>query len=117
MNQRKSPEKRKLERRHLIYYLRVYGKKSKQMVGHVVNITKEGIMLISEDPIETDGYFQFRMALPEAIKESREISFEAKSVWCKKDNNPEFYNTGFRLTKISIGDLQIIEKLTKDFSR
>lgn len=105
MDRQQASEKRKLERRHLIYWLRVYGKKSNQIIGHVVNITKEGIMLISEDPIETNGYFQFRMALPEEMKVSKEISFEAKSVWCKNDKNPDFYNTGFQLTKISIGDL------------
>ena len=54
-------EKRKLNRRHLIYYLRVFDRDTSILIGHLVDITAEGIMLISEDPIETDNIFQLKM--------------------------------------------------------
>jgi hypothetical protein len=42
------PEKRKLKRRQLIYYLRVLDRDSGALVGRLVDITTEGVMLLSE---------------------------------------------------------------------
>ena len=108
-------ERRKLKRRHLIYYLRVFDRNNDRLVGHVVDITGEGAMLISEEPIETDTVFQSRMVLPEGIEGSREIAFDAKSVWCKKDTNPNYYATGFQLLNAAPKDVDTIERLIVDF--
>ncbi len=40
-----------IKRRHLIYYLRVWNNKEDKVLGHVVDITTEGLMLISEQEI------------------------------------------------------------------
>jgi hypothetical protein len=45
-------EKRKLKRRHLIYYLRVFEKNTDTLLGYLVDITPEGIMIMSESPVE-----------------------------------------------------------------
>lgn len=109
-------DKRKLKRRHLIYYLRVFNKKTDQLIGHLVDITTEGIMLISEEPIDTTAIFQLNMTLPANIEGNKQIAFKARSLWCKKDINPDFYNTGFQLINISVKGIQIIERLIHDFS-
>ena len=108
-------ERRKLKRRHLIYYLRVFERNNDQLIGHVVDITSEGAMLISEEPIETDTVFQCRMVLPEGMEGSREITFDAKSVWSKKDINPNYYATGFQMLKAAPKDLDTVERLIVDF--
>jgi hypothetical protein len=106
---------RRLKRRHLIYYLRVFEKNADQPIGHMVDITTEGMMLISEDPIKTDTVFELRMVLPVEIEGSREITFSAMSRWCREDENPDFYNTGFQLIHPSSGHIKIIEYLIRKF--
>lgn len=104
-------EKRKLKRRHLIYYLRVFDQKTGQLLGRLVDITTEGIMLISEKPIEVNRTYKVRMALPTQILRRSDMVFEAVSVWSKRDVNPDFFATGFRITGVSEEDVAVVERL------
>lgn len=107
--------KRKMKRRHLIYYLRVFDVKTGQLIGHLVDITAEGVMLISDKPIETGKDYQFRMALPSEIFNTEELIFNAHSVWCRRDVNPDFFACGLRISDISEQDLDIIDHLITNF--
>ena len=80
-------EKRKLKRRHLIYYLRVYEDKSKTPLGYMADIHSQGIMLISDNPIKTNKLFKLRMELPQQIGTKAQIEFTARSLWGKKGIN------------------------------
>ncbi|MEA3351585.1 MAG: PilZ domain-containing protein, partial [Chloroflexota bacterium] len=104
-------DKRELKRRHLIYYLRVFDQKTNQIVGHLVNINLDGIMLISEEPIETDALFHLKMTFPSQIFGKENLEFIAKSVWSKHDVNPDFYDTGFKLQDIKWDDVSTIKEL------
>ena len=108
-------EKRRLKRRHLIYYLRVFEKNADQPIGHMVDISTGGMMLISENPVKTDHVFELRMVLPVEIEGSREIIFFAESKWCSEDENPDFYNTGFQLISPSPEHIKITEHLIQKF--
>jgi hypothetical protein len=108
-------EKRKAERRPLCYYLEVVDKNTGKRIGHSVDIADGGIMLISEEPIKTNTVFQLRMFLPEEIKGSRYFEFSAESRWCKKDINPDFYNTGFQLVDFPQDGVQVIKYLIDKF--
>ena len=108
-------EKRKLKRRHLIYYLRVFDRNANMLIGHLVDITAEGLMLISEDPIDANSTFQLKMDLPQGMGNKEQLSFDARSVWHRKDINPRFYNTGFQFRKVTRNHFAVIEQLLDDF--
>lgn len=90
-------EKRKLKRWRLIYYMRIFERDSRKLLGHVVDITVEGLMLISEEPLETGKTFELWMEVPEEIDESGKVLLEAEAVWSKQDINPALFAAGFRL--------------------
>ena len=104
-------EKRRLKRRHLIYYLRVFDESNDQLIGHLVDITTEGAMLISEESIRPNTAFQLRMVLPTGIEGSKPVAFNARSIWCHRDVNPNFYASGFELLNPAPEDLETIERL------
>jgi len=108
-------EKRKLERRHLIYYLRVFDNKTNKLLGHLVDISTEGFMLISEEPIETNSTFQLRMNIPPEIPETQHINYIARSEWSRSDINPAFYNPGFQILRISMDAFKIIDRMIEEF--
>jgi hypothetical protein len=110
------PDKRRLKRRNLIYYLSVFERNTGRRIGQAVNITTEGIMLTSDSSIETQRLFQLKMLLPEEIKGNDEISFDARSLWCQRGINPDFYDIGFEFLCISQENAAIIEKLIFGFS-
>lgn len=104
-------DKRKLKRRHLIYYLRIFEAETGKHIGNLADITQEGIMIISEAPIQTKIIYSLNMVLPNKLRGKKEISFEAKCLWCKKDINPDFYVAGFQFINITESDKELIEML------
>jgi hypothetical protein len=108
-------ERRKLKRRHLIHYLKVFDRNTDALMGHLVNITSEGILLISERFIEPNQIFQLKMVLPAKILGKDQLHFDAKSVRCQKDINPDFYNIGFQIQKVTRNHFLVIEQLIDDF--
>jgi hypothetical protein len=108
--------KRKEKRKNLIYYLPVYDRNSGEMLGQLVDITTSGLMLVCENPVQDGEYFEMRMDLPSEIEGKKEIEFNARSEWCKKDVNPKFFAAGFSFENISREQIRVIDSLIYEFS-
>lgn len=108
-------EKRQLKRRHLIYYLRVFNNQNNQLIGHLVDITSKGIMLISENPVNTGVDYEMRMTLPAEILAKSDILLKGTCLWCKKDINPDFYASGFNVQELPVNDILVIESLIQRY--
>ena len=109
------PERRRLKRRHLLYYLRVFDKGTGRQIGHLVDITNEGMMIMSERPIRPGRTIGLRMMLPEEVNKEGAVEFDATSLWTGQDINPEFYDTGFKVTNITRRQLTMLETLIEDY--
>lgn len=109
-------EKRKMKRRHLIYYLSLFEGNSDHLVGQLVDLTTEGLMITSENPVPPGTEVKLRMVLPEEIRGKNSLSFEAISRYYRRDVNPNFYVIGFSVKEISDVDIKIIETLIQGFS-
>ena len=103
--------KRELKRIHLIYYLRIFDTNNGENVGHLVDITTQGIMMISEKPIDAGKDFSLKMQLPTTITGREEIEFSAHCLWSKKDINPDFYVSGFKINTITPQEAKTITAL------
>jgi len=108
-------ERRGLKRRHLIYYLRVFDRDLDRLMGHLVDVTSEGVMVISEHPIQAERTYRMGMVLPEGPEGNRQIAFRARSIWCQKDVNPSFYAAGFQLLNLPQKDVETINWLIDEF--
>ena len=85
------------------------------MLGHVVDMTPQGLMLISETPLPSDTAFRLEIELPEGFANKRSVTFDARSLWCEVDIDPHFHNTGFQLFDITPDDVAIIEAIVAAF--
>ena len=104
-------ERRRLRRRHLYYYSRVFDEDTQQMTGRLVDLTTEGMMLISEKPIDTEATFKFRLVLPKSIEGKKTLTIEAKSKWSRQAANPDLYDNGFQPLNVTPGDERTIRHL------
>jgi len=109
-------ERRRLHRRHILFYSRVFDRKTGVFLGYLGNMNEGGLMIISEDAIEVDQVCLLRIDLPEDIYSKAVLNFKAKSVWCRKDVDPNFYNTGFELIEISKDGKDIICQIIDDYA-
>ncbi len=109
-------ERRKLRRKHLLYYLKIYDRNTHELVGHLGDITVHGINMITEMPMESDIRMELGMSLPEEMEGRQKIAFDVKTSWCKRDVNPNFYSVGCELIGISETDGKIIRNLMQEYS-
>ena len=108
-------ENRKMLRSHLLYFLKIHDRSSGELIGHLIDLTLNGIQLISEQKLDVDRYLMLRMALPTELKESKEIIFDAKCVWSKRDVNPNYFAAGLKVTNLYWDDVQSIRELIATF--
>jgi len=102
-------EQRHMKRRHLIYYLRVIDCDTDQLVGFLVDITTKGFMVMSESTIQLGKIFHLKILRATESEEGEYLFFDAKSKWCDRSVNSEFYDTGFELINVSLDDFAEIE--------
>lgn len=109
-------EKRDTERKYLAFYLRVFNGTSPQVLGHVANISAQGIMLLSDKEIPLNEDYNLRMRFPTSGADKGELFFRATSRWSKKDENPDFFLTGFQIHDLKPEDQESILELLEEFS-
>ena len=112
----KRKERRQVERWYLVFYLRVFDGMSRKILGHLVDISENGIMLICDNSVEVNEDYRLRMRLPNQMKDRDEIIFSGTSRWCKSDANPDFYLVGFQIYDLDPTIRNFINNLIKDFS-
>ena len=111
----KRSEKRQVVRRHLVFYLRVFDGMSNRVVGHLMDISQSGLMILSDEPVAVNEEYRLRMHLPWKMAGSEEIIFGATSRWCRADENPEFFLSGFQIQDIESEAEKLIRHLIKEF--
>ena len=82
-------------------------------LGQVVNITREGFLLISREPITIDAIFQMDMHLHQPIDNIEKITFGASSLWSSQARQADSFWTGFNIIDISPESIATIEQMTK----
>jgi len=108
-------DKRKMVRREIMFYSRVFDRKTGKQLGYLGNLTTDGLMIISEEPVEAETQFDLRIEVPEDIYPKNDIALCGKSLWCDADIDPKFFNIGFQILSIEQQDLDLIETVVKDF--
>jgi len=108
-------DNRKIKRRRLIYYLRVYSLPAGELLGHLVDITPAGLLIVGERLLPEGQDYFLQMDLPTPIQEIKFIQFTARCIWSRKDPAPSFFASGFEFIQVSNGDQEIISRLIQDF--
>lgn len=108
-------ERRKLERKYLAFFTRIFDRSSGDLLGHLADLSSGGMMVISEEPISIERDFSMKMDLGGSFFDKEHLIYEARSVWCLPDLNPNFWNTGFMITSISEEDIRILESIIDEF--
>lgn len=112
-----SSEHRQLKRWHLIYYLRVFDNQTGEVIGNLVDVTTEGLMLVSDKEITGDKDYVLKMEYPARENRAKgEVILNAHKLWSKVDINSIFYDTGFRLINPSPQAIAVIRDLIEELA-
>lgn len=100
--------KRLLKRRELISQLAVVDVDTGDAVGRIVDVTAEGFALVSPARVPEGRAFSLEIALPEPAFGRSSVRVEAQSVWCRPDESPDLFLTGFRIAEASAPDIHAL---------
>ena len=106
--------KRNMKRHYLIYYLRVFNRDNGEVLGHLVDITPKGIMIMRDSPIEVGGNYKLRLRWRNSAGRLQLADFEGLCRWCRPDVNPDFYDAGFAITATNEEHVAAIQELIHD---
>ena len=111
-----SPEKRKTPRKIADEVLEISDHLTRTLLGRVVNISTEGLMMLSDEAFTAGSIYQLDLKLPQPIRASSLVSFGAEAVWTTPSAQPGSHWTGFRIIDIADEDMRVIEELILDWS-
>ena len=109
-------EKRYIKRHQLPCYLQVFNRVTNKPLGYIVNISPQGMMLVSGTQLMSHAVFGMQVKLPSPIKGKKRIDFDALSHWSKPDSTSGYYDTGFSFTEPPEELTALIDALTEYFS-
>jgi hypothetical protein len=112
---KKGSEQRQVARRHLVFYLRIFDGMGSRVLGHLMDISPRGLMILSDEPVAVNEEYRLRMRLPQEVSGSDEILFGAVSRWCRRDENPDFYITGFQIQDMDTETRKLVSDLIDEF--
>ena len=108
--------KRDMKRHYLIYYLRVFNRETGEVLGHLVDITTKGIMIMRDSPLEVGGNYSMRLRWRNSAGKLQLADFEGVCRWCRPDVNPDFYGAGFVITSATEEHIEAIRGLIDDLA-
>lgn len=94
-------EKRKEKREIVEFFLEVFDVKTGEMIGHMVDITRNGMHLVSREQIPVNREFFLKTRLPGSVPDKPYVEFRAISKWSRNDDDSYFYDTGFEIFDIA----------------
>lgn len=104
-------EKRRLERKEVSTSLEVYDLDTGNHLGRVVDLHAEGLMLLSEQPIDLFKRFALQVSLPMMLNGLTEFFIDAESLWNRESIAGGQYWTGLHFTKVPEDSRICIEKM------
>ena len=111
------PDNRKYDRRDSIFYLKVFDQRTDELLGHVVDLSEKGIMMVTNREMEVGERFALRMHLPEPVEsESHTVDFEAESRWCRQEANPDLYDVGFEVADPPEAFIRALRDLVRGYT-
>ena len=106
---------RQADRRHLVFYLRVFDGLSNTILGHLVDMSEKGVLLMTDAPLELNKDHHLRIRLPAFVRDRHEVVLQGTSRWCRKESDPDLYLTGFQIYDFDISTKKVVSDLMKDF--
>ncbi|MDR2460651.1 MAG: PilZ domain-containing protein [Deltaproteobacteria bacterium] len=111
-------EKRSLERRELIYYLRVRDLATGKDLGRMVDIHNNGLLIMGSISLPPEKVYNMSMEMPKAMMEQgiNNVNIKAKVMWSRPSKTTNFMENGMKFIDPSEETRRSIDKLIEFFA-
>jgi len=102
-------EHRRSQRKRAHHMIHVINAITGQPIGHVGNLSIDGMLLISNRQLPEDALFQFQFQLPSAATmKAHQLEIGVHEQWCETASVPGQFWSGFRIIDISPEDYNVL---------
>ena len=85
-----------------------------EQMGHIGNLSAEGLMLIARMAIEPGLMFQICFSLPDLAGHVQAFNVGAICLWCSEASAPSTYWAGFEMMDVSDDEALILRSIVTD---
>lgn len=108
-----SENRRKLERRRVEISVVARNGVDDEPLGKLVNIHEEGLMIMSEGPLQTESIYQLELILDSPIDSQNTIPLVADCLWQSPASSDGSYWVGFKIVEVSSKSIDLIGQLSQ----
>jgi len=104
--------RRRESRRKLTVFTPVYERNPRLLLGYVGDITLKGMLIIGRTPIPVNKTTILEIDFPGELPNSSGLktTIPARVAWCRKDENPEYYDIGIEFTEVTAEQVELFQK-------
>lgn len=96
--------------------MRVMDDETEETIGHLMDVSLEGLQLETTAPLPNDKEFHMHMELTPDVSDSLFLFITARALWTKPDKiMPNLYHVGFKITGMSDHDKEIYKRLLEKY--
>jgi hypothetical protein len=104
-----APEHRRSQRKRAHQMIQVVNSITGKPVGHIGNLSIDGMLLISSTQLREDALFQFTFQLPSgATAQTHQLEIGVHEQWCETAAVPGQFWSGFRIIDIGTEDYNVL---------
>ena len=103
--------KRHRPRKTTPHRVRVINEDTGKSVGRVVDITADGMMLVTKDEIVPGKLYNFRIILPIMVHHRSDVCLESRAIYSNPDTNSEYNKCGFQFINLAGEDGFLLENV------
>jgi hypothetical protein len=105
-------EIRHQQRKHLFLYLEILEQGTHRMLGHLGDISDQGMMIIAEHPLPLFTTLKIQIRLPDSGEFAKPfITVTVETRWAKRDVNPDLHCIGCRFLDLSEDDVPVVKQV------
>jgi len=91
--------------------VRMAGTESGSEFGRLVNISEEGLMMLTTEPVAENTIFQLTLEFSNAAGDADQVEIGVESLWCHRGNQENQYWVGFFIIDISEQNQERIRRM------
>lgn len=109
-------EQRRSERRKLLAFTPVFDSRQNTLLGYLGDLTMGGAMMIGEKPMEINRQILLAIEFPKTDElPATRMTIPARVAWCRQEQTPKYFNTGFEFQEISEQNKTVIEAILERY--
>ncbi|MFC1542190.1 PilZ domain-containing protein [Candidatus Latescibacterota bacterium] len=109
-------DRRQENRVNLVYNLTAYDRDSGKVIGFLADITPSGVMLLCEEQLELKKEYSLKIEVASSSSSGKYIEFDAECCWRKANEFIDFYNCGFKFTRLDTEYIGEIDTIIESYS-